>query len=221
MGGGVPPVGVRWHPWVGGVGTHGWGGHGWGRGCHLWEWCGSHGCCPSPSPPPQDVVTGLCFGRYGREDNTLITTTRGGCCGTHRCWVQGEHPGGVGLGESLMGAAGGGMSAPMGAGGGHREHPAGGEGVKVGAACWGGTHGGVWGCTCGCSVGDTHWCLWELGKPGGTRKHPWVLWVCPGVLWGLYGGWGSPMGALCVSMSAGGGGGAAAPMSAVSVGVGG
>ncbi|NWX03692.1 BBS1 protein, partial [Caloenas nicobarica] len=27
---------------------------------------------------PQDVVTGLCFGRYGREDNTLIMTTRGG-----------------------------------------------------------------------------------------------------------------------------------------------
>ncbi|XP_071657622.1 BBSome complex member BBS1 isoform X3 [Patagioenas fasciata] len=26
----------------------------------------------------QDVVTGLCFGRYGREDNTLIMTTRGG-----------------------------------------------------------------------------------------------------------------------------------------------
>uniref|UniRef100_A0A8B9N213 Bardet-Biedl syndrome 1 N-terminal domain-containing protein n=1 Tax=Accipiter nisus TaxID=211598 RepID=A0A8B9N213_9AVES len=26
----------------------------------------------------QDVVTGLCFGRYGREENTLIMTTRGG-----------------------------------------------------------------------------------------------------------------------------------------------
>ncbi|GAB0202044.1 Bardet-Biedl syndrome 1 protein [Grus japonensis] len=45
----------------------------------------------------QDVVTGLCFGRYGREDNTLIMTTRGGALsirilrrraelgGTHGC----------------------------------------------------------------------------------------------------------------------------------------
>lgn len=27
--------------------------------------------------PPQDAVTSLCFGRYGREDNTLVMTTRG------------------------------------------------------------------------------------------------------------------------------------------------
>ncbi|NWR95780.1 BBS1 protein, partial [Furnarius figulus] len=26
----------------------------------------------------QEVVTGLCFGRYGREENTLLSTTRGG-----------------------------------------------------------------------------------------------------------------------------------------------
>ncbi|XP_062481785.1 Bardet-Biedl syndrome 1 protein, partial [Pezoporus occidentalis] len=26
-----------------------------------------------------DVVTGLCFGRYGREDGTLLMATRGGC----------------------------------------------------------------------------------------------------------------------------------------------
>ncbi|NWH83021.1 BBS1 protein, partial [Piaya cayana] len=25
----------------------------------------------------QDVVTGLCFGRYGREDGTLLSTSRG------------------------------------------------------------------------------------------------------------------------------------------------
>ncbi|KAJ6654222.1 hypothetical protein lerEdw1_007319 [Lerista edwardsae] len=28
--------------------------------------------------PTQDVVTSICFGRYGREDNTLVMTTKGG-----------------------------------------------------------------------------------------------------------------------------------------------